>query len=74
MRVALVRIRTTVYAVYHYTPLAGQVGIYKTYWRIAIRYWWPGMFIDMKDVVDKCGHYIVGKNMDLSGQEVLNAL
>ena len=30
-------------AAYHVTPMSSHSGIYKTYYRIAARFWWPGM-------------------------------
>jgi hypothetical protein len=38
-------LRATILAAYHATPLAGHTGVYKTYWRIAARFWWPEMSI-----------------------------
>jgi hypothetical protein len=49
-------LRRTILAVYHATPSAGHTGFYKTYWRIAVQFWWPGMSTDVKEAVLKCGH------------------
>ncbi|CAJ1952165.1 unnamed protein product [Cylindrotheca closterium] len=36
--------------------MAGHVGFHKTYYRIAARFWWPGMAKDIREAVLGCGH------------------
>jgi hypothetical protein len=43
-KVVSTTLRATILAAYDATPLAGHTGVYKTYWRIAARFWWPEMF------------------------------
>ena len=46
----------TILAAYHATPLAGHAGLYKTYWHIVARFWWPGMSQDIQRAVLDCAH------------------
>lgn len=44
----------------HAEPTAGHLGVYKTYHRLALRYYWPGMYSDVAKFVaacDKCLAY-----------------
>jgi hypothetical protein len=70
-----VSLRQLIYTAYHATPLAGHVGVYKTYWRIAARYYWPGIYNDIRKAVVECGHCILGNN-DVShqNQQILGKL
>jgi Integrase zinc binding domain len=61
-RVVPIGLRQAIYTAYHATPLAGHVGFYKTYWRIAARYYWPSMYSDVWKAVTECGHCILGNN------------
>ena len=47
-------LRDTVFAALHASPFAGHSDYNKTYWRIAARYWWPGMTTDIRDRVSSC--------------------
>jgi hypothetical protein len=55
-RVVPQRLRQLIITAYHATPLAGHTGYYKTYWRIAARFYWPGMSKDVRSAVTECGH------------------
>jgi Integrase zinc binding domain len=55
-------LRRHIIVAYHATPLAGHVGIYKTYWRIVTRYWWPSLLRDIKEAVTTCAHCILGNS------------
>jgi hypothetical protein len=46
-RVVLTRLRNLIMTAYHTTPIAGHTGYYKTYWRIAARFFWPGKSRDV---------------------------
>jgi hypothetical protein len=50
-RVVPIGLRQTVYTAYHATPLAGHASFYKTYWRIAARYYWPNMHTGVRKAV-----------------------
>jgi len=63
-------LRRHIIVAYHATPLAGHVGIYKTYWRIVTRYWWPSLLRDVKEAVTTCAHCILGNNTKHQGQKV----
>ncbi len=63
-------LRRTVIVAYHATPLAGHVGIYKTYRRIVTRYWWPSLLRDVKEAVTTCAHCIVGNSTQHKGQKM----
>lgn len=41
-------LRRVVFTAYHASPLAGHTGVFKTYWRLAVRYFWPRMYQDIK--------------------------
>jgi hypothetical protein len=70
-RIVPIALQPHICAAYHSTPLAGHVGLYKTYWRIATRYWWPGMYTYVRQAVLRCGHCIVGNNISHSAQQIL---
>ncbi|KAJ8737429.1 hypothetical protein PYW08_000024 [Mythimna loreyi] len=38
----------------HSEPIAGHLGIFKTYRRLALRYYWPGMHKDVVNFVSAC--------------------
>jgi RNase H-like domain found in reverse transcriptase/Integrase zinc binding domain/Reverse transcriptase (RNA-dependent DNA polymerase) len=59
---------------YHSAPLAGHVGLYKTYFRIATRYWWPGMYTDIREAVTKCAHCALTNATSHNSQQILHAL
>ena len=42
-RVVPQAMRRLVFAACHVSPMAGHTGVHKTFWRIAVRFWWPGM-------------------------------
>jgi hypothetical protein len=44
-KVVPAKLRQTIFVAFHATPMAGHVGLYKTYWRILVaRFWWPGIY------------------------------
>lgn len=47
-------LRDEVLANNHSEPTAGHLGIFKTYRRIALRYYWPGMYRDVAKYVGSC--------------------
>jgi hypothetical protein len=69
-----VSVHQLIYTAYHATPLAGHVGVYKMYWRIAARYYWPGMYNDIWKAVVECGHCILGNNVSHQNQQILGKL
>jgi Integrase zinc binding domain len=73
-RVVPIGSHQAVYTAYHATPLAGHVGFYKTYWRIAAQYYWPSMYSDVKKAVIECGHCILGNNTSHHAQQILGSL
>jgi hypothetical protein len=73
-RIVPITLRATILAAYHATPLAGHTGVYKTYWRIAARYWWPGMSIDIRKAVLDCGFCRVANATSHSAQQIIGAL
>lgn len=38
----------------HAQPIAGHMGIFKTYRRLALRYYWPGMYQDVVKFIGNC--------------------
>jgi Integrase zinc binding domain len=73
-RVVPIGLRQAIYTAYHDTPLAGHVGFYKTYWRIAACYYWPSMYSDVRKAVLECGHCILGNNTSHQAQQILGSL
>ena len=73
-RVVPTGLRQVIYTAYHAAPMAGHVGFYKTYWRIAARYYWPTMYEDVHKAVVECGHCILGNNVSHQAQQILGAL
>ena len=67
-------LRATILAAYHATPLAGHTGIYKMYWRIAARFWWPEMSTDVRKAVIECAHCRVANAASHQAQQILGAL
>jgi RNase H-like domain found in reverse transcriptase/Reverse transcriptase (RNA-dependent DNA polymerase)/Integrase zinc binding domain len=39
---------------FHDSPLAGHIGINKTYDKLRARYWWPTMFKDISNYINSC--------------------
>ena len=66
-RVVPISLRQVIYTAFHASPMAGHVGFYKTYWRIAARYYWPSMYSDVRRAVLECGHCILGNNVSHQG-------
>ena len=48
--------RHIIIAAYHSTPIAGHVSMYKTYLRIATRFYWPGMSTEIRKAVRECAY------------------
>ena len=67
-------LRPTILAAYHATPLAGHTGLYKTYWRIAARFWWPAMSVDIRRAVLECAHCRVANASSHQAQQIIGAL
>lgn len=68
-------LRTIILAAYHATLLAGHTGVYKTYWRIAARFWKPEMSKDVRRAVLYCAHCIVANTASHhQAQQILGAL
>jgi hypothetical protein len=52
-RVVLEGMRQQVYIAYHSSGLAGHAGVHRTYWRVVARFWWPGVYEDIRKAVKK---------------------
>lgn len=48
----------------HSQPIAGHLGIFKTYKRLALRYYWPGMHGDTVKFVNSCDACIAHKHQN----------
>jgi hypothetical protein len=59
---------------FHSTPLAGHVGLYKTFWRIAARYWWPTYYKDIREAVQGCAHCVLTNATGHKSQQIWKAL
>ena len=73
-RVVPKKLRQIVITAYHATPLAGHSGFFRTYWRIAARYWWPRMFVEIKEAVVSCAHCKLANATGHESQQVLGAI
>ena len=73
-RVVPKSLRQVVITAYHATPLAGHSGIYRTYWRIAARYWWPRMYLDIKEAVGACAHCKLANAVGQESKSILEAI
>jgi hypothetical protein len=71
-RVVPQRLRQLIITAYHATALAGHTGYYKTYWRIAARFYWPGMSKDVRSAVTECGHCQVTNVTEHENQRILS--
>ena len=72
-RVVPVQLRRVVFAACHSSPLSGHVGVYKTFWRIAIRFWWPGMTEDIRIWVIGCAHCRLANSSDFAASSWLHS-
>ena len=59
---------------FHSSPMAGHVGFYKTYFRIAIRYWWARMYSDIREAVIGCAHCALTNATSHESQQIIQAL
>ena len=73
-RVVPPAIRQIVITAYHATPLAGHSDNYRTYWRIAARYWWPRMYLDVKEAIATCAHCRLANATGHEAQQVLTSI
>jgi ribosomal protein L21E len=73
-RVVPKSLRQIIITAYHATPLAGHSGIYRTYWRIAARYWWPRMYLDVKEAVGACAHCKLANAVGQESKSILDAI
>lgn len=48
----------------HSEPIAGHFGIFKTFKRLALRYYWPGMYSDVVKAVSSCDTCIAHKHQN----------
>jgi hypothetical protein len=47
---------TSMFTVYHASPMCGHMGRYKTLFRLRQRFFWPSMRKFLEDLVDACPH------------------
>lgn len=48
----------------HSEPIAGHLGIFKTFKRLALKYYWPSMYADVVQVVSSCDTCIAHKHQN----------
>lgn len=48
----------------HSSPTAGHMGIFKTFKRLALNYYWPGMYSDVVKAVNSCDSCIAHKHQN----------
>ena len=62
-RVVPPMLRQMVFSACHASPMSGHTGTHKTFWRIAVRFWWPQMFKDVTELVKACAHCILANSV-----------
>lgn len=73
-KVVPLALRRTIVTAYHVAPIAGHVGFHKTYYRIAVRFWWPSMSADVRFNVIGCAACKLSNSASHENQKVLSAL
>ena len=73
-RVVPMSLRRIIIAAYHASPVAGHMDFYKTYFRIAARFWWPGMSVDIKYNVNGCALCRMANSLTHEHQQLLTPL
>jgi hypothetical protein len=73
-KVVPAKLRQTIFVAFHATPIAGHVGLYKTYWRIVAQFWWPGIYTYVRRMTTQCGHCSVANTTNHRAQQILHAL
>lgn len=59
---------------YHATPMGGHSGIYKTYQRLAVQWFWKGMKQDVTTFIQECAICQQNKTSSLAPAELLQPL
>jgi hypothetical protein len=73
-KVVPLSLRRVIITAYHVAPLAGHVGFHKTYFRIAVRFWWPSMSEDIRFNVIGCATCRLANSASHENQKILSAL
>jgi hypothetical protein len=66
--------RHLIHVAYHSSGMAGHVGLHKTYYRIIAGYWWPNVFVDVRENVRNCGFCVLGNNVSHKAQQILGKI
>ena len=53
-----ISLRRTLFDHFHASPCGGHMGVYKTLYRLRMRFFWPGMRENIKGMVSRCAHCI----------------
>ena len=56
LKIVPVALRATIIAACHSSPFGGHSGIKRTYYRVAARFYWPGMVHDITEGIRGCSH------------------
>ena len=72
-RVVPSTMRQVIFSACHVSPMSGHMGIHKTFWRIAVRFWWPKMLRDVVELVKACAHCILANSMAKDSSAFLHA-
>jgi hypothetical protein len=73
-RVVPAGLRRIIIAAYHASPTAGHTGFYKTYFQIALRFWWPNMAAEIREGVNGCILCRLANSASHKEQQILTAL
>lgn len=68
------RMRQLVFAALHVSSAGGHSGFHKTYWKIAVRFYWPNMSTDVREMQLGCGHCRVVNNSSHEAQQSLRTV
>ena len=73
-RVVPMTLRSIVISALHVSPMSGHTGYYKTYYRVATRFWWPSLSTDVREAVIGCGHCRLANATSHENQQIMRSL
>jgi hypothetical protein len=64
-------LREILFIAFHANPIGGHFSSYRTYARLRLRYYWPGMFVFCKELCKKCPGCALANGVVRSSSELL---
>ena len=74
LKIVPVALRATIIAACHSSPFGGHSGIKRTYYRVAARFYWPGMVHDITEDIRGCSHCQLANQASHEAQVELQTL